>query len=100
MLSLVVKKLNLMPASWGVNPLSTSHTFEHLSSIYFFSFSSIFSIVNELQFGIIEGLEFIGSYPAAAGSSVEEIHVLGLCDKRAIDKIYTSCLNSSHQNCC
>ena len=36
MLSLVFKKLNLcpvMPASRGVNPLATSHTVEHLSSI-------------------------------------------------------------------
>ena len=36
MLSLVCKKLNLcpvMPASRGVNPLVTSHTLQHLSSI-------------------------------------------------------------------
>ena len=35
-MSLVLKRLNLcpvMPASWGVNPLVTSHTVEHLSSI-------------------------------------------------------------------
>ena len=34
-LSLVFKNLNLcsvMPASWGVNPLATSHTVERLSS--------------------------------------------------------------------
>ena len=36
MMSVVFKKLNLcpvMPASRGVNPLATSHTVEHLSSI-------------------------------------------------------------------
>ena len=42
MLSLVFKKLNLcpvMPASWGVNPLATLHTVEHLSSICLHSWS-------------------------------------------------------------
>ena len=42
MLSLVFKKLNLcpvMPASRGVNPLATSHTVEHLSSICLSSWS-------------------------------------------------------------
>ena len=42
MLSLVFKKLNLcpvMPASRGVNPLATSHTVEHLSSICLHSWS-------------------------------------------------------------
>ena len=41
-LSLVFKKLNLcsvMPASRGVNPLATSHTVEHLSSICLHSWS-------------------------------------------------------------
>ena len=36
MLSLVFKKLNccqVTPISWGVSPLATSHTVEHLSSI-------------------------------------------------------------------
>ena len=42
MLRLVLKKLNLcsaMPASRGVNPLATSHTVEHLSSICLHSWS-------------------------------------------------------------
>ena len=42
MLSLVFEKLNLclvMLASQGVNPLATSHTVEHLSSIYLHSWS-------------------------------------------------------------
>ena len=42
MLSLVFKKLNLcpvMPAFRGVNPLTTSHTAEHLSSIWLYSWS-------------------------------------------------------------
>ena len=40
--SLVFKKLNLclvMPASWGVNQLATSHTVEHLSSIFLHSWT-------------------------------------------------------------
>ena len=42
MKSLVFKKLNLcpfMPAPQGVNRLATSHTFEHLSSIFQLSWS-------------------------------------------------------------
>ena len=42
MLSLVFKKLNIspfMPASRGVNPLTTSHTVEHLWSICLHSWS-------------------------------------------------------------
>ena len=36
-MSLVFEKLNLSPVKptfWGVNPFATSHTVEHLSSIY------------------------------------------------------------------
>ena len=42
----------------------------------------------------------IGSCPAAARSSVEAIRSLGTSDEKTIDKIYSSCLNSSDENCC